>query len=220
VIQKHAIRGQESGNFPEVGPQAAAMLKDCGPELTLERVQALTLLAQAEMKNKRAAEAEQAAAEALVWANRDLEPWYSLRGTLLSVQGDLFGALGRKKEARESRLEAAAPILKAAADRRLNSRPTAPFPAKARGAGISTGGAGAALRRHRCALRSDPRGWNLASAGGSPVDIVRFLESARRAVSQWRWRPGRKDGQPVDMGATVEVNFKLSRLKILPREPI
>ena len=29
------------------------------------------------------------------------------------------------------------------------------------------------------------------------------------AVSQWLFKPGTKDGQPVDVGVTIEVNFKL-----------
>jgi TonB family protein len=34
-------------------------------------------------------------------------------------------------------------------------------------------------------------------------------ESAIDAISQWRFRPGVKDGQPVTVAATIEVNFRL-----------
>ena len=33
-------------------------------------------------------------------------------------------------------------------------------------------------------------------------------EKAIEAVSRWRFRPGMKDGKPVTVGATVEVNFR------------
>lgn len=36
-----------------------------------------------------------------------------------------------------------------------------------------------------------------------------LTESAIEAVKQWRFRPGRKDGKPVRVKATVEVNFRL-----------
>jgi TonB family protein len=43
--------------------------------------------------------------------------------------------------------------------------------------------------------------------------IIRALglgldESAIDAISQWRFRPGMKDGQPVTVSATIEVNFR------------
>ncbi len=51
---------------------------------------------------------------------------------------------------------------------------------------------------------------------GLPRDIraVRALgfgltEKAVEAVSQWKFKPGTKDGQPVTVAATIEVNFKL-----------
>jgi outer membrane biosynthesis protein TonB len=34
-------------------------------------------------------------------------------------------------------------------------------------------------------------------------------EQAVKAISQWKFRPGTKDGQPVTVMATIEVNFRL-----------
>jgi TonB family protein len=34
-------------------------------------------------------------------------------------------------------------------------------------------------------------------------------ERAAEAITQWRFRPGQKDGQPVSVAATIEVNFRL-----------
>ena len=34
-------------------------------------------------------------------------------------------------------------------------------------------------------------------------------EQAVLAVSQWKFRPGAKDGQPVTVAANIEVNFRL-----------
>jgi protein TonB len=34
-------------------------------------------------------------------------------------------------------------------------------------------------------------------------------ERAIAAVAQWRFEPGRENGAPVDVQATVEVNFRL-----------
>ena len=33
--------------------------------------------------------------------------------------------------------------------------------------------------------------------------------NAVAAVSQWLFKPGTKDGQPVDVAVTIEINFKL-----------
>jgi outer membrane biosynthesis protein TonB len=33
-------------------------------------------------------------------------------------------------------------------------------------------------------------------------------EKAIEAVQQWRFRPGMKDGKPVTVAATLEVNFR------------
>jgi protein TonB len=48
--------------------------------------------------------------------------------------------------------------------------------------------------------------------------VVRSLdpgldEKAIEAVSQWKFRPGMKDGVPVYVVATVEVNFQLQKKK-------
>ena len=34
-------------------------------------------------------------------------------------------------------------------------------------------------------------------------------EQALEAIDRWRFRPGSKDGNPVTVSATIEVNFKL-----------
>jgi TonB family protein len=39
----------------------------------------------------------------------------------------------------------------------------------------------------------------------------RLNENARKALEQWRFRPGTKDGMPVDIEAVVRVPFKVSR---------
>lgn len=44
--------------------------------------------------------------------------------------------------------------------------------------------------------------------------VVRSLglgldEKAIEAVQKWKFRPGYKDGQPVTVSATIEVNFRL-----------
>jgi TonB family protein len=51
---------------------------------------------------------------------------------------------------------------------------------------------------------------------GTPTDIrvIRKLgmgldEKAVECVQQWRFKPGRKDGQPVKVIGTIEVNFRL-----------
>jgi TonB family protein len=46
------------------------------------------------------------------------------------------------------------------------------------------------------------------------IRVIRGLgsgldEKAIEAISQWRFRPGMKDGQPVTVAATIEVNFRL-----------
>ena len=35
-------------------------------------------------------------------------------------------------------------------------------------------------------------------------------QKAIEAVSQWKFRPGQKDGQPVNVKATIEVNFRIN----------
>ena len=49
---------------------------------------------------------------------------------------------------------------------------------------------------------------------GHNARVVRSLglgldESALDAISQWRFQPGLKDGQPVTVLATIEINFRL-----------
>jgi TonB family protein len=39
----------------------------------------------------------------------------------------------------------------------------------------------------------------------------RLNENARKALQQWRFRPGTKDGVPVDIEAVVRVPFKVKR---------
>ena len=34
-------------------------------------------------------------------------------------------------------------------------------------------------------------------------------EKAIEAVKQWKFKPGYKDGKPVTVAATIEVNFRL-----------
>jgi TonB family protein len=47
------------------------------------------------------------------------------------------------------------------------------------------------------------------------IRVVRSLgkgldEKAIEAVEQWEFEPGEKDGKPVKVGATIEINFKLN----------
>jgi TonB family protein len=51
---------------------------------------------------------------------------------------------------------------------------------------------------------------------GSPIDIqvvrspgLGLGERAMQSVAKWRFRPGRRDGKPVAVSATIEVNFSL-----------
>jgi TonB family protein len=48
----------------------------------------------------------------------------------------------------------------------------------------------------------------------SNIKVVRSLglgldEKAIEAVKQWKFKPGYKDGKPVTVAATIEVNFRL-----------
>jgi TonB family protein len=54
----------------------------------------------------------------------------------------------------------------------------------------------------------------MADGNADDIKIVRSLDpgldaNAVTAVSQWRFKPGMKDGEPVAVYATIEVNFKL-----------
>jgi TonB family protein len=46
------------------------------------------------------------------------------------------------------------------------------------------------------------------------MQVIRGLglgldEKALQAISQWKFQPGTKEGQPVPVMATIEVNFRL-----------
>lgn len=53
------------------------------------------------------------------------------------------------------------------------------------------------------------------------VDSIRILESvdsrlsesAIKALSRWHFRPGTKEGKPVDIEAVVQIPFKIAKLK-------
>jgi len=67
-------------------------------------------------------------------------------------------------------------------------------------------GAGAALQARAGVLRR--------SAQSQDLKVMRSLglgldEKAIEAVEKWKFRPGYKDGKPVTVAATVEVNFRL-----------
>jgi protein TonB len=56
----------------------------------------------------------------------------------------------------------------------------------------------------------------VVAADGTAQDmkVVRGLglgldEQALKAIGEWRFTPGTKDGQPVPVVATIEVNFRL-----------
>src|SRR5262249_23653926 len=55
------------------------------------------------------------------------------------------------------------------------------------------------------------------------VKVIKSLNSgldanAAAAVEQWRFRPGKQNGKPVTVAATIEVRFRLPRYPILPSE--
>jgi TonB family protein len=48
------------------------------------------------------------------------------------------------------------------------------------------------------------------------IKVIRSLglgldEKAIEAVSQWKFKPGMKDGEPVNVAVTVEVTFRLGK---------
>jgi TonB family protein len=54
------------------------------------------------------------------------------------------------------------------------------------------------------------------SGGARDIRVVRSLghgldEKAIEAVNKWKFRPGMKGGQPVNVRAQIEVNFRLLR---------
>jgi outer membrane biosynthesis protein TonB len=65
-------------------------------------------------------------------------------------------------------------------------------------------------------VASVPRGARLEDLGtkkGTPEAIKgdpRLAKAALDAVKIWRYEPVLKDGQPVEVKATVTINFKLS----------
>ena len=53
-----------------------------------------------------------------------------------------------------------------------------------------------------------------ANGVASDLKVVKSLglgldEKAMEAVRQWKFKPGYKDGKPVAVAATIEVNFRL-----------
>ena len=50
-----------------------------------------------------------------------------------------------------------------------------------------------------------PAKWTPAALEGD----ARLAKAALEAVGQWRYEPMLKDGKPVDVEATLTVNFKL-----------
>ena len=60
----------------------------------------------------------------------------------------------------------------------------------------------------RLALVIDPSGQPTQIRALSPLGLG-LDQEAIEAVEKWRFRPGTKDGQPVSVQASVEVNFRL-----------
>jgi TonB family protein len=53
-----------------------------------------------------------------------------------------------------------------------------------------------------------------AQGRADDIRVIRSLDpqldaNAAAAVSQWQFKPGTKDDQPVDVAVTIEINFKL-----------
>ena len=53
-----------------------------------------------------------------------------------------------------------------------------------------------------------------AAGRADDIQVTQSLDpgldaNAVGAVSQWQFTPGMKDGRPVDVAATIEINFKL-----------
>ena len=55
-------------------------------------------------------------------------------------------------------------------------------------------------------IRPDGLAYNIRTIRGLGLGLD---EKAIQAISQWRFKPGTKDGQPVAIMATIEVNFRL-----------
>jgi protein TonB len=53
-----------------------------------------------------------------------------------------------------------------------------------------------------------------AQGRAEDIQVVRSLDggldaNAVASIGQWLFKPGMKDGQPVDVAVTIEINFKL-----------
>lgn len=69
--------------------------------------------------------------------------------------------------------------------------------------------------------------WLIVGADGKTHDVkiarpfgLGLDEKAVEAVRQWKFEPGRKDGQPVATQVNVEVNFRLSKMNVLQTDTL
>ena len=93
---------------------------------------------------------------------------------------------------------------------RVGGGVTAPGAAVQEGAGVlgrspqgQVSGHGAAVHRSRSRAARPPTSKCVRSLG------LGLDEKAIEAVKQWKFKPGYKDGKPVTVAATIEVNFRL-----------
>ncbi len=61
----------------------------------------------------------------------------------------------------------------------------------------------------RVVVGTDGRTYNIRVERTTPQELEELVGEAVSAVSKWRFHPGLKDGQPVNVEVTVEVNFRL-----------